>query len=132
MCEYTTNDIRCDSGLIQIIFASFGRHDNKTCSHMEMLSTSCHASNSQSVAEQICQGKKTCTVFVGLSTFGSDPCVGIYKYLDAEYNCIDPIKCKYLICQIPFMSRNIMSTVYNISLSYLVFPKISSTNLWAN
>ncbi len=35
-----------------------------------------------------CQGKIECSFEVNNSWYGTDPCVGTYKYLEVQYECV--------------------------------------------
>lgn len=79
--------IRCFSGLINIIGATFGRHDRTTCSKhaVEDVNTKCSA-NATRYANFLCYGKPLCFVQSGVAVHG-DPCPGTDKYLTVKYTC---------------------------------------------
>ncbi|CAB1334487.1 unnamed protein product, partial [Coregonus sp. 'balchen'] len=65
--------LSCDSGVIFIERALYGRTDGTTCKEGR-------------TANQ-CNGKPVCEVNTEVFRT-SDPCVGIYKYLETTYTCI--------------------------------------------
>ena len=36
-----------------------------------------------------CDGKKECSVEANKGTFGIDPCEGVPKYLEMDYECVE-------------------------------------------
>ncbi|XP_067237234.1 L-rhamnose-binding lectin CSL2-like [Chanodichthys erythropterus] len=89
ICEHGFGTLRCNSGSIRIIDATYGRSDRITCSYgllASMISnTNCRAPVTNIVAS-MCHRKTSCVLFASNIHF-SDPCVGTYKYLDVTYTC---------------------------------------------
>ncbi|KAK6326780.1 hypothetical protein J4Q44_G00024250 [Coregonus suidteri] len=77
--------LSCDSGVIFIERALYGRTDGTTCKEgrtANQLTNSVHRR-----APWRCNGKRVCEVNTEVFRT-SDPCVGIYKYLETTYTCI--------------------------------------------
>ena len=88
ICEHHKKTLSCPrGGKINILEASYGRHDRHTCWHPSIRTTNCHAGNSISIVKSKCNNKSSCVLFASNSVFG-DPCWGTYKYLDVNYHCI--------------------------------------------
>ncbi|KAJ8302970.1 hypothetical protein KUTeg_019366, partial [Tegillarca granosa] len=87
LCSDATDTITCTQNVINIHYASYGRHDNRTCPGPEMMNTNCIASSSFSYVSGECDGQSSCNVQAHKDNFGGDPCYGIAKYLYVEYNC---------------------------------------------
>ncbi|XP_064805810.1 rhamnose-binding lectin-like [Oncorhynchus masou masou] len=81
----------CDSGVISIERALYGRTDGTTCREgrpaNQLTNTQCSQIGTLEVLSQRCNGKQVCEVNTEVFRT-SDPCVGIYKYLDTTYTCI--------------------------------------------
>ncbi|XP_066500006.1 L-rhamnose-binding lectin CSL3-like isoform X2 [Hoplias malabaricus] len=90
-CEGNTAVLTCDSGVLNILSANYGRTDSITCSagrpNNEVTNTHCFATNTLSVVKNSCGGKSKCAVSATNNVF-TDPCVGTYKYLTVVYSCI--------------------------------------------
>ncbi|XP_066500002.1 rhamnose-binding lectin-like isoform X1 [Hoplias malabaricus] len=90
-CEGNTAVLTCDSGVLNILSANYGRTDSITCSagrpSNEVTNTHCFANNTLSVVKNSCGGKSKCAVSATNNVF-TDPCVGTYKYLTVVYSCI--------------------------------------------
>jgi hypothetical protein len=86
--------INCSNGLINILNASYGREDIVKCCFGSAVNTygaaivcsntSCY-SNKTEYFQSNCNFKNSCTIF---DTSFSDPCYGIYKYIEVTYECI--------------------------------------------
>ena len=88
ICETFKASIAClNGGVIKIIDASYGRHDGQTCPHPSIQTTNCHAGSSLAVVRISCDDKASCELYSSNSVFG-DPCVGTFKYLQVQYQCI--------------------------------------------
>eukprot|EP00043_Microstomoeca_roanoka_P014551 m.144440 g.144440 ORF g.144440 m.144440 type:complete len:1730 (-) comp16042_c0_seq1:350-5539(-) len=83
--ERNSATISCpNNGVIdRIDFASYGTPTGDCDSYS---TSSCHASSSQSVVENTCLGKTSCTLSASNNVF-SDPCSGIGKRLAVRYSC---------------------------------------------
>ncbi|KAM9403746.1 L-rhamnose-binding lectin CSL1-like [Salvelinus alpinus] len=81
----------CDSGVIFIERALYGRTDRTTCREgrpaNQLTNTQCSQTGTLEVLSQRCNGKQVCEVNIEVFRT-SDPCVGIYKYLETTYTCI--------------------------------------------
>nr|BAF45139.1 rhamnose binding lectin [Tribolodon brandtii] len=84
-CENSQSVIKCCKGVIHIHHANYGRRDLVTCPHVFATSPDCYSSQTSSLRSR-CDGKKSCQLNASNSVF-SDPCVGIYKYLEVTYCC---------------------------------------------
>ncbi|XP_031674844.1 L-rhamnose-binding lectin CSL2 isoform X1 [Oncorhynchus kisutch] len=81
----------CDSGVIFIERALYGRTDGTTCKEgrpaNQLTNTQCSQTGTLEVLSNRCNGKQVCEVNTEVFRT-SDPCVGIYKYLDTTYTCL--------------------------------------------
>ncbi|XP_042160967.1 L-rhamnose-binding lectin CSL2 isoform X2 [Oncorhynchus tshawytscha] len=81
----------CDSGVIFIERALYGRTDGTTCREgrpaNQLTNTQCSQTGTLEVLSHRCNGKQVCEVNTEVFRT-SDPCVGIYKYLETTYTCI--------------------------------------------
>ncbi|KAL9985730.1 hypothetical protein ACROYT_G008168 [Oculina patagonica] len=88
ICEHRRAILSCPGGKkINVLAASYGRHDRRTCPHPSIRTTNCHAGNSLAIVKAKCNNKTSCMLFASNSVFG-DPCGGTYKYLEVKYQCI--------------------------------------------
>jgi len=79
--ENTNLVITCLSGTIQQVdFASFGLPTGSCVGNSLQVDSSCDASDSVSIVQQLCVGKSSCTVAATDGVFG-DPCFGQVKRL---------------------------------------------------
>ncbi|XP_052450601.1 L-rhamnose-binding lectin CSL3-like [Carassius gibelio] len=85
-CEGFRADITCGKGVISVYYANYGRRNLATCPHKFATSTHCNSDQTARMRSR-CNGKQSCHVQASNSEF-SDPCVGIYKYLEVTYSCI--------------------------------------------
>ncbi|XP_042560239.1 L-rhamnose-binding lectin CSL2-like, partial [Clupea harengus] len=80
------------SNVIHIHKANYGRTDKTTCSSgrpaNQLSNTNCYAPTTLPIIRDRCEGKTTCAVQASHLIF-SDPCGGIYKYLDISYSYLD-------------------------------------------
>uniref|UniRef100_A0A3B4CVL5 SUEL-type lectin domain-containing protein n=1 Tax=Pygocentrus nattereri TaxID=42514 RepID=A0A3B4CVL5_PYGNA len=90
-CEGHSAHLSCDYGYIKVLRANYGRTDKTTCSekrpHHQLSNVHCFQERSLKIMSDRCNGLQSCAVPVVNSVF-SDPCVGIYKYLDVFYFCL--------------------------------------------
>ena len=84
--------ISCTTGVIQNLIVSYGRSDTGVCCYGNTVSqhgtgvcasTSCYY-NATSFNSLICNSQSSCLLN---APTGVDPCVGIYKYLVATWDC---------------------------------------------
>ncbi|XP_068329195.1 LOW QUALITY PROTEIN: beta-galactosidase 16 [Pyrus communis] len=67
----------------KVLFASFG---NPSGDCQNYSTGSCHSSISKAIVEQVCIGKRRCSILVSKNRFG-DPCPGISKTLLVDAQC---------------------------------------------
>ena len=97
ICELKTSAISCaqtPGTTINITSANYGRTSRDICEHPYGLDrlhndTNCRAPNSLSVVKTRCQQRVSCTLTADASLFGEDPCFGIYKYLEVDFECVE-------------------------------------------
>ena len=88
ICEHRRATLSCPGGKkINVLSASYGRHDRSTCPHPSIRTTSCHAWSSLGIVRSRCNNRSSCSLYASNSVFG-DPCWGTYKYLQVKYKCI--------------------------------------------
>lgn len=95
ICELKTNAISCADSpgtTLNITYANYGRTSKEVCEHpygLERLhnNTNCRAANSLFIVRKFCQQKVSCTLTADVSIFGEDPCYGVYKYLEVDFQC---------------------------------------------
>uniref|UniRef100_A0A672ZP94 SUEL-type lectin domain-containing protein n=1 Tax=Sphaeramia orbicularis TaxID=375764 RepID=A0A672ZP94_9TELE len=79
-----------DSGVIVVQSALYGRADRETCSkgrpQQELNNVGCSQQGTLNVLKTRCDGKRVCEIKTNLVRI-SDPCRGIYKYLETTYTC---------------------------------------------
>ena len=100
ICEQKTNTISCagtPGTSLNITYANYGRTSQTVCEHpygLERLhnDTNCRARNSVTIVRGICQDRVACTLKADISLFGHDPCRGVYKYLEVDFECMKPGK----------------------------------------
>ncbi|XP_065141484.1 L-rhamnose-binding lectin CSL3-like [Paramisgurnus dabryanus] len=85
-CEGKQSHIHCDTGVIQIKHANYGRRDLTICKHAKATSATCYSNNTGHHLSR-CNGKKKCSLHASNSVHG-DPCHGVHKYLEVTYNCV--------------------------------------------
>lgn len=96
ICEQKSNTITCagtPGTTLNIIYANYGRTSKTVCKHpygLERLhnDTNCRAPGSLATVRRICQDKVACTLTADINLFGEDPCYGVYKYLEFDFECI--------------------------------------------
>ncbi|XP_026056185.1 L-rhamnose-binding lectin CSL2-like [Carassius auratus] len=81
-CEGTQSVITCDRGVIAIHHANYGRRDVAPCPDKI---SDCYYPETASMRSR-CDGKKSCHLDASNSVF-SDPCFGVFKYLEVTYSC---------------------------------------------
>ena len=91
VCEGDSEEIRCYSGEIDIISASYGRQRRGVCRYKDH-NTNCHAPNSLRKVRHRCQGQRSCMLYAENSEFRGDPCVDIGKYLEVGIELILPVE----------------------------------------
>ncbi|XP_059384627.1 L-rhamnose-binding lectin CSL2-like [Carassius carassius] len=91
-CESSESVIVCDKGVIAVHHANYGRRDVAPC---PAKTSDCFYPQTASISSR-CNGKRSCTLTASNSVF-SDPCVGVYKYLEVTYSC--KLVLLLLLCQ---------------------------------
>ncbi|XP_050953157.1 L-rhamnose-binding lectin CSL2 [Labeo rohita] len=84
-CERSQSIIICDSGVISVHHANYGRRDLVTCPHKLATTPHCYSPQTSSLRSR-CNGRKTCQLYASNSLY-SDPCYRVYKYLEVMYSC---------------------------------------------
>ncbi|KAG1960990.1 L-rhamnose-binding lectin CSL3 [Pimephales promelas] len=84
-CENSESVINCGKGVIHVHHANYGRRDLVTCPHEFATRSDCYSPQTSSLRSR-CDGKKSCQLSASNSVF-SDPCVGVFKYLEVTYSC---------------------------------------------
>ncbi|KAJ8041114.1 L-rhamnose-binding lectin CSL3 [Holothuria leucospilota] len=84
---------------------------------IQQVTRKCHASSSLTKVEEVCQGQQSCSILASNSVFG-DPCVGTYKYLKVEYECVQ--KLAKIVCEHSTLSLRCEGNtdIYILSASY--------------
>ncbi|XP_059188558.1 L-rhamnose-binding lectin CSL1-like [Centropristis striata] len=86
--------LNCDSGVISVQAALYGRTDTKTCSEgrpaQQLSNTKCSQQGTTGVLKKRCDGKKVCELATKVVRT-SDPCYGTFKYVDTNYTCFPAI-----------------------------------------
>ncbi|CAG6021167.1 unnamed protein product [Menidia menidia] len=96
-CDDDSNVHRlgCDTGVISVQSALYGRADRETCSEgrpqHQLENTRCSQAGTLNLVKNRCDGKKVCE-FRTHDVRTSDPCYGIFKYLDTNYTCLVTIQ----------------------------------------
>ncbi|XP_062248296.1 uncharacterized protein LOC133956940 [Platichthys flesus] len=95
-CDNGSNVQRlsCDTGVVRVDAALYGRSNRETCSEgrppQQLANTSCSQKGTVNVLKNRCDGKKVCEINTNIVRT-SDPCFGIYKYLETSYTCVPAI-----------------------------------------
>ncbi|XP_072178337.1 L-rhamnose-binding lectin CSL3-like [Diadema setosum] len=89
VCEHSTLNLSCPSGQTIIIGdALYGRTTGASvCPSSSIRTENCRASSSLFRVKNSCEGRNSCSVAATNGVFG-DPCVGTYKYLEVQYDCV--------------------------------------------
>ena len=88
ICEGEKRAISCPNGkIIDVLNATYGRLNWKTCISTDIKSTNCRSNNSLKRVEDMCNDKTICELPVNNVLFGGDPCQGTHKYLEVKYRC---------------------------------------------
>ena len=107
VCELQTGNISCTDTpgtTINIQSANYGRTSLDVCYNAGAILTNCISTNTTTIVKGICQGNVGCTLEANNTLLG-DPCSGNSKYLEVQYNCINPsgkIYCTTLFHKILF------------------------------
>ncbi|XP_018555657.1 L-rhamnose-binding lectin SML [Lates calcarifer] len=89
-CGAHVHRLSCDTGVISVQTAMYGRADAETCSGgktpEEIANTQCSLQGAVDTLKARCDGKKVCEV--STSIFSTDPCSDTFKYLETTYTCV--------------------------------------------
>ncbi|KAG7224391.1 hypothetical protein INR49_004733 [Caranx melampygus] len=93
-CANDKNNVQrlsCDSGVISVETALYGRADRETCSKghppQQLSNTKCSLQGTVELLRNRCNGKKVCELNINF-VHTSDPCYGTLKYLETNYTCL--------------------------------------------
>ncbi|XP_054627500.1 L-rhamnose-binding lectin CSL1-like [Dunckerocampus dactyliophorus] len=90
------------SGMISVQEGLYGRTDPEICNEgrppQQLANTECSQEGALDVLKSRCNGKKTCELNVDVFRT-SDPCVGIFKYLETNFTCLPPNTFHVLACE---------------------------------
>ncbi|XP_065667087.1 rhamnose-binding lectin isoform X2 [Hydra vulgaris] len=91
-CEGSGLKISCKGhGVINVLNANYGRTLSNICPGAQSSNTKCNnQAKSLAVARNSCSGRSSCAIQATNAVFG-DPCVGTYKYLEVQYQCIPQV-----------------------------------------
>nr|XP_057940504.1 rhamnose-binding lectin-like isoform X2 [Doryrhamphus excisus] len=94
--------LKCASGVISVREGLYGRTDPEICSEgrppQQLADTECSQEGAVDVLKTRCNGKKRCELNVDVFRT-SDPCPGIFKYLDTNFTCLPPKTFHVLACE---------------------------------
>ncbi|KAM6981796.1 rhamnose-binding lectin [Tautogolabrus adspersus] len=83
--------LNCDNGVISVQAVLYGRANTMTCSvgrpPQQLTDTECAQEGTMDVLKRRCDGKQVCELNTNVVRT-SDPCIGIYKYLETNFTCI--------------------------------------------
>ncbi|XP_070765838.1 L-rhamnose-binding lectin CSL1-like [Enoplosus armatus] len=92
--SHNVQRLSCGVGVISVQAALYGRADNETCSEGrprgQLANTECSQVGAVDVLKRRCDGKRECELNMNVVRT-SDPCYGIYKYLETNYTCFPAI-----------------------------------------
>ncbi|KAI4832475.1 hypothetical protein KUCAC02_015442 [Chaenocephalus aceratus] len=85
--------LSCDTGVIVVKDALYGRRDSETCikgrPQSQISNTHCSLEGALDVIKLSCDGKTECEL--NPTVFSKDPCPGTAKYLETTYDCFPAI-----------------------------------------
>ncbi|XP_052450602.1 L-rhamnose-binding lectin CSL2-like [Carassius gibelio] len=84
-CEGSKNNITCEKGVISVHYANYGRRNLATCLNELATNPDCYFDQTARFSSR-CNGKKSCLLEAS-SLVLSDPCKGVYKYLEVTFSC---------------------------------------------
>jgi len=89
-CENRGNlKLDCGSSNIEIVYGNYGRTSSAVCYGQNSNAFNCcNCKHGLEKIKEVCNGKKKCEL-VASNSFFTDPCFGIYKYLEVEYRCVE-------------------------------------------
>jgi len=75
---------------IVIVHGNYGRTNSPICpGENSNASNCCNCIHGLEKIKEVCNGKKKCELDASNSFFNTDPCKGIYKYLEVLYRCVE-------------------------------------------
>ncbi|XP_068996587.1 rhamnose-binding lectin-like [Embiotoca jacksoni] len=93
--NHNVQRLSCDIGVISVQAALYGRADRTTCSEgrpaNQLVNTECSQRGTVDVLKKRCDGKRVCEFNTNVVRT-SDPCQGIYKYVETIYTCFPAIQ----------------------------------------
>ncbi|KAM9855151.1 L-rhamnose-binding lectin SML-like [Aulostomus maculatus] len=82
--------LNCDRGVIVVQSSLYGRASREICGlgrpSSELVNTQCSLPGTLELVKNRCDGKQTCELSASVVST-SDPCRGIFKYLETNYTC---------------------------------------------
>ncbi|XP_042265111.1 rhamnose-binding lectin-like [Thunnus maccoyii] len=103
---YSVQHLSCETGVISVEEALYGRADTETCSEgkppNQLSNTKCSQRGTVDILRKRCDGKKVCELNTNVVRI-SDPCNGIFKYLETNYTCFPAIHlvvCEYSLAHL--------------------------------
>ncbi|KAM8753789.1 rhamnose-binding lectin-like [Acanthopagrus schlegelii] len=118
-CEANSvHRLSCESGVINVETAQYGRADNVTCSEgkaqQETSDTSCPMVSVKASLCNSCNGKRVCEVNSNIVS-ESNPCPSTSKYLQTKYNCFPAahqVTCEHSLAHLKCYEGQALSIYY--------------------
>ncbi|KAK2850952.1 hypothetical protein Q5P01_007228 [Channa striata] len=89
-CGPHIHRLSCETGVINVQSAIYGRTNADTCSggkaEGEVANTECSLQDAPDTLKSRCNGKKVCEV--DTTVFSADPCSDTFKYVETNYTCV--------------------------------------------
>nr|XP_055043641.1 L-rhamnose-binding lectin CSL3-like [Misgurnus anguillicaudatus] len=134
-CEGTKANITCEPGIISVVSSNYGRTSTEVCrgsfDDSALSDVNCLHDTLDDVSTK-CNGKQTCSFDVNNNVY-TDPCGGIYKYLDVHYFCLKakkPLDCGNNGCDVTticqFEKKEISCNGGEFSVQYAYYGRIDS------
>ncbi|MED6262553.1 hypothetical protein ATANTOWER_021549, partial [Ataeniobius toweri] len=109
--------LRCERGVISVQSVLYGREDREICSEgrpdNQLVNTKCSQNGSLETLKTRCNGKKVCEINA-LVFRTSDPCYGIYKYVDTTYSCfpaVHTVACEFSLANLQCDDGQVISVI---------------------
>ena len=89
LCEGGDRLVRCPSPTqaLKVTRVFYGRRETSICPHDQAIRTDCSSDTALERVRRVCEGRQFCHL-TAADNFGPDPCPGVYKYLQVEYECV--------------------------------------------
>uniref|UniRef100_A0A671U3B8 SUEL-type lectin domain-containing protein n=1 Tax=Sparus aurata TaxID=8175 RepID=A0A671U3B8_SPAAU len=118
-CEANSvHRLSCETGVINVVTALYGRADNATCSEgkarQETSDTSCPMVSVTASLGNSCNGKRVCEVDSNIVS-ESNPCPSTSKYLQTKYNCVPAtyqVTCEHSLAHLQCDEGQVLSIYY--------------------